>query len=401
MSVTPKLSLCMIVRNEEAMLPGCLDSVRDLVDEIVVVDTGSSDRTVKLAESYRATVAHFGWRDDFAAARNESLRHATGEWILVLDADERLRPEGRGELERLIERDDIAGVNVWLASRMPDDLTAKVLAARYCRLFRKLAGVAFTGLVHEQVLPSIHRLGRKVIDSEIVIDHLGYGGANPAKLERNLRLLEREIAARPHDPFAYFNLGMTLHGIGRWEESSRALRLALDLGARDFERGLQALAWSKIADNSLLLDQPQDALTAAEASLAIDPSSALARYSHAMSLARLQEREKALEELKTLLSGSSDGGLRVQIRMELVLGATGGLLIQLGRPREAVPYYQQAIHHADCPQLYYLLGSALVFAQEFDEAGRAFAEAAKRHYPMARERQELCRALAQMREAVE
>ena len=80
----------MIVRNEERFLPGCLESVRGLVDEIIVVDTGSTDRTAEIARSFGARVFDFEWRDDFSAARNESLRHAGSDWILYLDADERI-----------------------------------------------------------------------------------------------------------------------------------------------------------------------------------------------------------------------------------------------------------------------------------------------------------------------
>ena len=83
----------MIVKNEEEMLPGCLEAVRDAVDEMVIVDTGSSDRTVEIAESFGAKVVHFPWNGSFADARNCSLDHATGDWVLYLDADEHLVPE--------------------------------------------------------------------------------------------------------------------------------------------------------------------------------------------------------------------------------------------------------------------------------------------------------------------
>lgn len=394
------LSLCMIVRNEETMLPGCLESVSGLTDEMIVVDTGSTDRTIQIAESHQARVVHFLWKDNFAAARNESLRHANGDWVLVLDADERLQPECRGELKNLIQRDDLAGVNCWLASQMPAGQMAEVMSARYCRLFRRLPGVGFTGLIHEQILPSIRRLAGKVVDSEIVIRHLGYAGPNPTKLERNLQLLEGEVARTPNDPFTLLNLGLTLHGMGRWGESTQAFQAALAHGVRTLERELQALAWAKIADNCLLLDQPKDAITAAQASLAIDPSSVLPRYSLAVSLGRLGQYQQALEELESLLFRSAEGTFRVQIRIETLLEASGGCLMQLGQAREAARYYEEAVRHADSPRLRYLLGSALVLAGEFKEAEAAYGEAASDHYPMAKERQMLCRKLAQMKQVV-
>jgi glycosyltransferase involved in cell wall biosynthesis len=85
---TRTISLCLIVRNEQELLPRCLDSVRGVVDEIILVDTGSTDNTIKIAETYGARIYHYVWSDDFAAARNVSLAQANCEWILVLDADE-------------------------------------------------------------------------------------------------------------------------------------------------------------------------------------------------------------------------------------------------------------------------------------------------------------------------
>ncbi len=86
----PRLSLCMIVQNEAAFLPGCLASVTELVDEIVIADTGSTDNTVEIATKAGAKVIPIEWQDDFAAARNQALAQVTGDWVLVLDADETL-----------------------------------------------------------------------------------------------------------------------------------------------------------------------------------------------------------------------------------------------------------------------------------------------------------------------
>jgi len=97
------ISICMIVRNEEKKLPGCLESCAGLGNEIIVVDTGSTDRTKEVAAGMGAKVFDFPWIDDFAAARNESIRHATGDWILWMDADERIDQGNREKLRALFE----------------------------------------------------------------------------------------------------------------------------------------------------------------------------------------------------------------------------------------------------------------------------------------------------------
>src|SRR5438093_160028 len=100
-AMKPKVSLCLIVKNEESNLPACLATAADLVDEIVVVDTGSTDGTKETAARFGARIFDFPWIDHFAAARNESLRHASGEWIFWLDADDRIDEENRARLRTL------------------------------------------------------------------------------------------------------------------------------------------------------------------------------------------------------------------------------------------------------------------------------------------------------------
>ena len=147
----PRLSVSMIVRNEETFIEGCLQSVADLADEIVVVDTGSTDRTLSIVEQFRAKVVHIAWTDDFSAARNESLRHCSGDWILYLDADERVTPEACSEIRRVIARRDAAAFYCLLRSeeKLPDGVVHSL--ASYPRLFRRRA--EFRLMRHLIVLP--------------------------------------------------------------------------------------------------------------------------------------------------------------------------------------------------------------------------------------------------------
>ncbi|MCS6851932.1 MAG: glycosyltransferase [Gemmataceae bacterium] len=222
-----RTSLTMIVRNEEAALPECLGPVADLFDEIIVVDTGSTDRTREVAHKLGARVYDFPWIDDFAAARNESLRHATGDWIFWLDADDRLHPEDRRRLQALLA--GLGDENVaWMMNCVcplagPGD--TRTLVVSHCRLFRRHPEIRWQYRVHEQVLPSIQRLGGVMRYSDVVLHHVGYTDAATQRLkeERNLVLLERDARDHPHDAYVWFNLGWSYHLVGRSDAAIAAL----------------------------------------------------------------------------------------------------------------------------------------------------------------------------------
>lgn len=220
----------MMVKNEEAHLGDCLESVRDLVDEMIVVDTGSSDRTKEIAASLGAQVFDFPWIDSFSAARNEGIRHVTGEWIFWMDADDRLPPESREQLRELIaglKEENAAYVMKCLC--VPEAPGATATVVDHVRLFRNLPQHRWKYRVHEQILPAIRQTGGEVRWSEVMIHHVGY--VDPAlrkrKLERDLRLLELERSEQPDDPFTLFNLGSVLHERREFESAIEVLDRSL------------------------------------------------------------------------------------------------------------------------------------------------------------------------------
>ena len=218
----PRVSLAMIVRDEEAHLPGCLEGCAGAVDEIVVVDTGSVDRTREIALSYGAKVYDFPWCDDFSAARNESLRRATGDWIFWMDADDRLDETNRERLAELFE--GLAGER-WLVSfdvhcpDSPDGSRGNLV--RQWRLFRHLPELHWQGRIHEDLVPPIEQLGGTTRHAPIKVEHLGYldAAGRPRRIERNLRLLRLQLADLPNDPRTLFYLGHTLWCDGRAAEA--------------------------------------------------------------------------------------------------------------------------------------------------------------------------------------
>lgn len=221
----------MIVRNEEANIGACLASTADLVDEVIVVDTGSTDRTKAVAAEYGAKVFDFPWIDSFAAARNEALRHATGQWVLWLDADDRLDDENRDRFRQVfagLGSENAAYVMKVRSATGKAGGTTRLLDQ--VRLFRNHPYIRWRYRVHEQILPAVGQAGGKTRWTDAVITHTGY--TDPAlrrtKLERNTRLLEIEYAEQPDDPFTLFNLGRSYLDLDRTADALPVLQNSLD-----------------------------------------------------------------------------------------------------------------------------------------------------------------------------
>ncbi len=206
----PLLSLCLIVRDEEAMLPDLLTALGDLPDEICAVDTGSTDGTVALLEAAGARVRRIAWTDDFAAARNAALDMARGDWILSLDADERPSPDLVTAI-RAVTRDPGAGAaTVRLVDELPGGARR---TTRLLRLWRRDPSIRFRHRIHEDATAAVaaflERTGLAVRHLPGTLRHLGYRrdvAAARAKKERDRRLLEAAVAEDPRDWYSWYKL---------------------------------------------------------------------------------------------------------------------------------------------------------------------------------------------------
>ena len=278
-SAQPRLSLGMIVRDESRFIAGALESVRGIADEVVVVDTGSTDDTVAIASCHGARLFHEAWKDDFAAARNESLRRCTAEWVLILDADERLAP-GQGEALRRCCDDRTASAFTLLVrstATMPTGPSVQVMP--YARLFRNDPRFRFEGTIHEQISPSIERAGGTIRPSGIIIEHLGYGQGVDVlrkKADRNLRLLHDRLRKNPGDAYACYQIGNTASMFQRYGEAKEYLRRALK--PNGLSKSLRALVWNLLAEASLRTGMPGEAEECCRASLGLAPVQLTARW---------------------------------------------------------------------------------------------------------------------------
>lgn len=224
------VSLCMIVKNEQANLAECLASVAGLVNEIVVIDTGSTDKTREIAGRFAAKIHEFPWVDSFAAARNESLKHATGQWAFWMDADDRLDAANRDKLRTLFT--SLNGDNAAYCMKClcpPERPGGPATVVDHVRLFRNHPEIRWQYRVHEQILPAVNRAGSDVRPTGVIIRHVGY--LDPAlrrrKHDRDMRLLDLDLRENPNDPFVEFNIGWNLEQIGKPAEALPYLQRSL------------------------------------------------------------------------------------------------------------------------------------------------------------------------------
>jgi len=185
----PTLSACLIVRNESLVLERCLASLSGVVDEIVVVDTGSTDATPEIAAGFGARICRHAWRGDFSAARNVGLDAASGDWILTIDADEYLDAGSRRQIRAVVDQADADGILVTVRNLLaPEDLIQSA-ESRIVRLFRRRDDVRFAGIIHEEVTAGTEVSGARL---DIV----------PVPLRLTCRVLSSPTGVKPLDPLA-------------------------------------------------------------------------------------------------------------------------------------------------------------------------------------------------------
>jgi glycosyltransferase involved in cell wall biosynthesis len=204
------IALCVIAKDEEAMLADCLDSAREFVDEVIVLDTGSTDRTIEVARAHGARIGEFIWCDDFAAAKNAALDLATTDWVLFIDADERLT-EGGPRLHELARElpAGLHGYELELENLLDNN---NIVTHRATRFFPRRPDLRFRGALHEALeYAPAPETTRSLSTSAIRLSHLGYQPAlyvSKGKDKRNLQILQRELEKNPDDARALFYLAL-------------------------------------------------------------------------------------------------------------------------------------------------------------------------------------------------
>lgn len=280
----------------------CLRSLEGRVDEIVIVDTGSIDDTPAIARSHGARLLSYAWSNDFAAARNYGLETATGDWILYIDADERLVDTTPESLRQGLEEEAA------FAARLRFRPTVNGSVVREYRLFRNDRRLRFKGAIHETMRPDLDALeqafGAKTIDSPASMVHLGYEGDLSSKHRRNLPLLQAAVEANPERLYYWHHLAETLGGLGKARDAIATADAALARSAHRHDPGSQKMRAALAASSARFrLLVGGDALSATEIGLELrsnDPWLTFLKAKALLETSRLEEAVAIVQQLLTV-----------------------------------------------------------------------------------------------------
>ena len=229
------LSVCLIVKNEEKHLPICLKSIQAVADEIVVIDTGSEDRSVEISESFGAKIFRYKWNNDFAAAKNFAKKQATGDWILQIDADEELFPEDQNKVREFIQQSRCDGAFVAFQNSTSSMFGENQPVVHYLiRIFRNHEDIYYVGPIHETL-----KMSGEAVPTDIKILHHGYNFAEEdlkRKRKRNAEILYESLQADPDNITTLFYLSMMHIGNQEFDLSEGFARRVLEkLNADDLK----------------------------------------------------------------------------------------------------------------------------------------------------------------------
>ncbi len=312
------LTLCLIVKDEEVFLDGCLASAAEACGEIVVVDTGSTDATKEIARSYGARVYDFGMQDGFAAARNAALDRVTTDWVLFLDADERFIEPELAKIPQVLAA-AAADVHAFRVLRYNFFATGGFFTARIAKLMRNLPHVRYRRRISESVRRSIVDAGGRVADAPLVLNHFGHTRpheARMAKARRYLQLMQEHLVQHPGEAGMLCNAAMVQLALGRVDDALAACREAVSIDPRS------GTAHYYLGHMLRAAGHPADALDAYRRAVEIDPGDATFHNMVGvmqLTLGRLDEADETLRHAGALAPDL----LHVEINRGLVWQARG------------------------------------------------------------------------------
>lgn len=346
------LSLCMIVRNEERFLGDALTSVQGVVDEICIVDTGSTDGTVAIAEAFGARVERAVWQDDFSAARNAALAMATGAWIIVLDADECLAPGSRDAL-RALRTMPPGGSGHWIRCRNYNDSERRIVASSnlIVRIFPNDPDIRYRGALHEFVARVGDEQSLPATLSPIEIVHHGYQPdivSERNKRQRNLRLSRVALEAAPDDAALVYNYATSALFAGERELAVEQFERVVAL-TESVERGFRPMALTTLAGLYVELGRAAHALVLADKCVSIAPTLPDGHYARGCALDALGRSAEARGAFEAAIGAGDAGSTFVYFVVDDEIAAwkaqneIARLLIAEGRFVEAEEWFERGL----------------------------------------------------------
>ncbi|MBO5207977.1 MAG: glycosyltransferase [Lachnospiraceae bacterium] len=238
------ITVCMIAKNEDNHIEECLKRLRPCKFEIIVVDTGSVDRTTEIARKYTDKVFHFDWCDDFSAARNFSIEQASNDWVLIIDCDEYLENVNLADVENAIsEEENIDSVGIILRNNPYSIQGVRSIMTEYIgRLFNR-AHCHYEGIIHEQV-KTLAGKEPKTFQVPLTFYHEGYVSESDKRMRatRNLEMLLRDLDLKGPNPYIYFQLGQNYISLNDLEKAAYYSKLGLDMNADPHSAFVQSMA---------------------------------------------------------------------------------------------------------------------------------------------------------------
>lgn len=226
-----KISLCMIVKNEENNLFRCLVSAMQYVNEIIITDTGSEDKTKTIASQFTNKIFDFPWCNDFSRARNFSIDKASYNWVLILDADEEIKGFDTESIYNFLNKDDTIVGKVGITNLFEDSTGLKLSRERVSRLFNKKY-FHYAGIIHEHIVP-YNIVEYKTSPVKIKLNHYGYTRDiidRTQKVKRNITLLNQAISENYKDPYLHYQMGKTYYMAGKYSSAAECFNIALSMG---------------------------------------------------------------------------------------------------------------------------------------------------------------------------
>jgi glycosyltransferase involved in cell wall biosynthesis/Flp pilus assembly protein TadD len=375
------LSLCMIVKNEERFLEQCLRSVKGIVDEICIVDTGSTDKTVEIARAFGARIEHREWRNDFAWARNEAIDMATRRWIIMLDADEELKPESGPALDAL-KSASAATTGVWIRcyNKSDDYRGTGDMSHALVRVFPNNERIRFRGMIHEFVTLDGSANGLPAVNAPISIVHHGYLKEvveSREKAKRNLEIVTAAAEADPTDAFNWFNLGSTAFMMQDYKTSLDAFERMRELNG-DTPRGFIANGYAILAE--LYCDKLGEAIKGEEiarGALRFSPHYANAHFQLGKALVAQQRFEEARAAFLDAIEDGKYSHLQFvvddQVSIWKAHSEIGSSFVMQGDDRSAEAWFRKGLENAPGVQPLMLnLARALERLAQYDESHELF-----------------------------